>query len=157
MSLLAPAILQTRKVMAEMDSVKVVGVAEWPEPKNKKEVQAFLSFANFYQRFIQNFSHHAHLLFDLTEKDVAWSWRSLEQTAFSTLKYAVTSGPVLLFPDNNSPFQVKANSSDFTTGAVLSQQSLKNGKWHLVAFYSQSLNAVEHDYKIHNKEMLAIT
>ena len=33
---------------AEIDSVKVAGVVEWPEPKNKKEVQAFLGFTNFY-------------------------------------------------------------------------------------------------------------
>jgi len=42
----------------EMDPVKVAGVAEWPEPTNKREVQSFLSFANFYQWFIQDFSHH---------------------------------------------------------------------------------------------------
>ncbi|KAG6860171.1 hypothetical protein C0995_014822 [Termitomyces sp. Mi166 len=34
--------------MAEIDPVKVAGVAEWPEPKNKKEVQAFLGFTSFY-------------------------------------------------------------------------------------------------------------
>ncbi|KAG5727591.1 hypothetical protein E4T56_gene12326 [Termitomyces sp. T112] len=88
----------------EMDPVKVVGVAEWLELKNKKEVQAFLGFANFYWRFIQDFLHHAYPLFNLTGKDVTWSWGSLEQTAFSTLKHTVTSGPVLLFPNNNSPF-----------------------------------------------------
>ncbi|KAG5350338.1 hypothetical protein C0989_011516 [Termitomyces sp. Mn162] len=58
------------KRAAEMDPVKVAGVAEWPELKNK-EGQAFLSFVNFYQRFIQDFSHHAHPLFDLIGKDVA--------------------------------------------------------------------------------------
>ena len=41
-------------------------------------------------------------------------------------------------------------------GAVLSQQSLVDGKWYLVAFYSKFLFLVEYNYKIHNKEMLAI-
>ncbi|KAG5732601.1 hypothetical protein E4T56_gene16878 [Termitomyces sp. T112] len=141
---------------AEMDLVKVAGVAEWLEPKNKKEVQAFLGFANFYQGFIQDFLHHTHLLFDLTGKDVAWSWGPLEQVAFDTLKCTVTSGPVLLFLDDNSPFWVEANSSNFATGAVLSQQSPENGKWHPVAFYSKSLNAVEQNYEIHDKGMLDI-
>ncbi|KAG5717877.1 hypothetical protein E4T56_gene1449 [Termitomyces sp. T112] len=122
---------------AEMDPVKVAGIVEWPEPKKKKEVQAFLSFMNFYWRFIQNFSHHACLLFDLTGKDITW-------------------GPILLFPDDNSPFQVEANSSNFATRAVFSQQSLEDGKWHPVAFYSKSLNVVEQNYEIHDKEMLAI-
>ncbi|KAG5718239.1 hypothetical protein E4T56_gene1592 [Termitomyces sp. T112] len=65
------ALSQTREVAAEMDPVKVVGVVECPEPKNKKEVQAFLGFANFYRRFIQDFLHHACSLFDLTAKDTA--------------------------------------------------------------------------------------
>ena len=57
--------------MAEMDPMKVASVAEWPELKNKKEVQAFLGFTNFYQKFIQDFFLHALLLFDLTIKDSA--------------------------------------------------------------------------------------
>ena len=43
----------------EMDPVKVAGVAEWPEPMNKREVQSFLGFVNFYQRFVKDFLHHA--------------------------------------------------------------------------------------------------
>ncbi|KAG5725340.1 hypothetical protein E4T56_gene6725 [Termitomyces sp. T112] len=140
----------------EMDPVKVAGMAEWPEPKHKKEVQVFLGFVNFYWRFIQDFLHHAHLLFNLTGKDIVWSWQPLEQMAFDALKCTMTLGPILLFPDDNSPFQVEADSSDFATEAILSQQSLENGEWHSVTFYSKSLNAVEQIYKIYNKEMLAI-
>jgi len=42
-----------------MDPVKVAGVREWPTPVNKTDVQAFLGFVNFYQRFIQDFSAKA--------------------------------------------------------------------------------------------------
>ena len=68
----------------------------------------------------------------------------------------MTSQLVLISPDNSLPFCVEADSSDFVTGAVLSQQSKEDGKWHPIAFYSKSLNAVERNYKIHDKEMLAI-
>jgi hypothetical protein len=54
----------------EMDPVKIAGVADWPTPSNKKEVQSFVGFINFYRRFIPGFSHHARALFDLTMKDV---------------------------------------------------------------------------------------
>src|SRR5882762_11177990 len=37
----------------EMDPVKVAGVADWPTPENKKEVQSFLGFVNFYRRFVR--------------------------------------------------------------------------------------------------------
>ncbi|GLB45808.1 putative retrotransposable element tf2 155 kda protein type 1-like [Lyophyllum shimeji] len=139
-----------------MDPVKVAGVAEWPTPKNKKEVQSFLGFTNFYRRFIRDFSHHARPLFDLMAKDVAWTWGSAQQDAFDALKRAITSQSVLIFPDDDRPFRVKADSSDFATGAVLSQQSPEDEKWHPVAFYFKSLNAVERNYEIHDKEMLAI-
>ena len=42
------------------------------------------------------------------------------------------------------------------TRAVLSQESLEDDKWHPVAYYSKSLSAVEWNYKIHDKEMLAV-
>jgi len=42
-----------------MDPVKVAGVQEWPISENKTDVQVFLGFVNFYQRFIQDFSAKA--------------------------------------------------------------------------------------------------
>jgi hypothetical protein len=42
----------------EMDPVKIAGVAEWLTPSNKKEVQSFVGFVNFYRHFIPGFSHH---------------------------------------------------------------------------------------------------
>jgi len=76
--------------------------------------------------------------------------------AFEDLKTAVTTAPVLVSPQDSEPFWVEADSSDFATGAVLSQRSTTDGKWHLVAFYSKSLSSVEWNYEIHDKEMLAI-
>ena len=31
-----------------MDDTKITAVQDWPTPKNLKEVQSFLGFANFY-------------------------------------------------------------------------------------------------------------
>jgi hypothetical protein len=50
---------------------------------------------------------------------------------------------------------VEADSSDFATGAVLSQQT-EDDKWHPVVFLSKSLNAIKWNYEIHDKEMLTI-
>ena len=52
----------------EMDLVKVSGIANWPTPENKKDVQQFLGFTSFYQRFIWDFFDDAQPLFDLTGK-----------------------------------------------------------------------------------------
>ena len=89
---------------AEMDPVKVAGVAEWPKPTNKKQVQSFLGFTNFYRRFIRDFSHHTRPLFDPTGKDAPWVWGDMQQAAFDELKCAITSTPVLAFADDSQPF-----------------------------------------------------
>jgi len=69
---------------------------------------------------------------------------------------AVTTALILASPQDSEPFHIKADSSDFASGAILSQQLLGEEKWHLVAFYRKSLSPVERNYEIHNKEMLAI-
>jgi hypothetical protein len=40
----------------EMDPVKIAGVADWPTPSNKKEVQSFIGFVNFYRCFCKGTS-----------------------------------------------------------------------------------------------------
>ena len=89
----------------EMDPVKVSGVLEWPEPRNKREVQSFVGFVNFYRRFIKDFSHHTHALFDLTKKDVRWHWGKLEQASFNKLKelHLSLSSPMTPSPTTLKP------------------------------------------------------
>ena len=53
----------------QMDDEKVKAIKEWPEPKNLKEVQAFLGFANFYQRFIQGYSQICTSLTKMIKKE----------------------------------------------------------------------------------------
>jgi hypothetical protein len=134
-----------------MDPVKVAGVAAWSTPENKKDVQQFLSFTNFYRKFIRVFSDVARPLFNLTKKDVAWTWTVASAAAFQALKDAVTTEPVLVLPDESQLYRLEVDSSDRATRAVLSQQGM-DGKWRPV----ESLNNLQRNYVIHDKEMLAI-
>ena len=59
-----------------MDPTKVRGVTEWPTPTKVKEVQSFLGFVNFYQKFICDFSNVACPLYALTCKTQRWVWGS---------------------------------------------------------------------------------
>jgi len=68
----------------------------------------------------------------------------------------VTTALVLVSPQDSELFRIKADSSDFASRAVLSQQLPGEEKWHPVAFYSKSLSPVEWNYEIHDKEMLTI-
>jgi hypothetical protein len=86
---------------------------------------------------------------------MAWTWTVASAAAFQALKDAVTAEPVLVLPDESRPYRLEADSSDQANGAVLSQQGT-NGKWRPVAFYSKSLNDIQRNYMIHDKEMLVI-
>lgn len=77
--------LVIREGEVHMDPSKVEAVRTWPTPKSLQEVQGFLGFANFYRRFIKDFSKIARPLHDLTKKDIPWKWEDPQQTAFSTL------------------------------------------------------------------------
>ena len=96
--------------------------------ENKTDIQAFLGFVNFYWRFIRDFSAKAQPLFDLTHSEQVWTWSRKEQAAFEDLITAVTTALVLVSPQESDLFQIEADSSDFATGAVLSQQSTTDRK-----------------------------
>jgi hypothetical protein len=127
----------------EMDLVKITGVADWPTSSNNKEVQSFVSFVNFYRRFIPGFSHHVCALFDLTMKDVRFIWGLPQEDSFMKLKELVTLAPVLVLPNDDLPFRLEADGSGNATGVVLSQQQVDDNAWHPVAFLSKALNPVE--------------
>jgi len=56
----------------EMDLVKVAGIRDWPTPRNVTKVQWFVGFINFYQHFVQDFSHVAQPLHQPTNKGEEW-------------------------------------------------------------------------------------
>jgi hypothetical protein len=140
----------------EMDQVKIAGVADWPTPSNKKEVQSFVGFVNFYRHFIPGFSHHVRALFDLTMKDVRFIWGLPQEDSFMKLKELVTLAPVLVLPNDDLPSRLETDGSGIATGVVLSQQNVDDKVWHPVAFLSKALNPVEQNYEIHDTKILAI-
>jgi len=123
-----------------MDPVKVAGVHEWPIPENWTDMQAFIGFVNFYHRFIQDFLTIARPLFDLTCSDQAWNWGTKEWEAFECLKMAVTTALILASPQDLEPFCIEADSSDFTSGAVLSQQLPGDARYHPCAGRMEALS-----------------
>ena len=56
------------KEQVKMEQEKIKAVKEWKTPTKVKDMESFLGFANFYRRFIQNFSHITKLLNELKSK-----------------------------------------------------------------------------------------
>jgi len=139
----------------KMSNDKVQAVLSWKIPKSLTEVQSFLGFANFYRRFIQDYSKVAQPLTELTKKMEKWEWNDEVERAFEELKQRFTSAPILAHFDAQKPVIIETDASDFAIGAVLSQRD-NEGRLHPVAFHSRKFQPVEINYEVHDKELLAV-
>ncbi|KAK3508688.1 hypothetical protein QTP70_004202 [Hemibagrus guttatus] len=141
----------------QMDEGKITAVLDWPAPATVKELQRFLGFANFYRRFISNYSSIADPLTNLLRnKPKSLLWSPAAKGAFNTLKRAFTTAPLLIHSDPDKPFVVEVDASTTGVGAVLSQQQGNPSRLHPCAFFSHKLNPAERNYDIGNRELLAI-
>ena len=133
---------------------KVDKVWDWPVPKTSKEVHSFIGLASYYRRFIPNFAkwskplnalivppaHQAKVRhgemkkLELTE----FVWSKECQEGFDALKHALTTAPVLAYPDYTQPFILETDASLKGLGAVLSQKG-KDGEVHVITYASRSL------------------
>jgi len=139
----------------EMEEEKVEGVLSWPVPKTVRDVRKFLGLANYYRQFVRNFAAIAKPLNMLTRKEEKWKWGEPQQKAFKQMKEIFITRPLLVTPDLDKEFRVEANASNFATRGVLSIKC-EDGKWRPVAYISKSLNEIERNYEIHDKEILAV-
>ena len=78
------------KGQVKMEQEKIKAVKEWKTLTKIKDIESFLGFANFYRRFIQNFSHTAKPSNKLKGKK-EWEWKEEYQQAFNKLKDKITS------------------------------------------------------------------
>uniref|UniRef100_A0AAQ4PQG4 Gypsy retrotransposon integrase-like protein 1 n=1 Tax=Gasterosteus aculeatus aculeatus TaxID=481459 RepID=A0AAQ4PQG4_GASAC len=141
----------------QMDKDKIKAVVDWPGPQTVKELQRFLGFANFYRRFIRNFSSVAAPLTSLLKgSPKKLVWNEAAARAFRELKDRFTSAPVLKHPDPNLPFVVEVDTSETGVGGILSQRHGKPAKLHPCAFFSRKLTSAERNYDVGNRELLAV-
>ncbi|KAJ8456455.1 hypothetical protein ONZ45_g18712 [Pleurotus djamor] len=139
----------------KMDPRKIEVIQNWPEPRKVKEVQSFLGFANFYRRFIENYSDIVVPLTRLTRKNVAWVFSEDCRRAFKALKLAFTTAPILSHWIPDCPIVVETDASDYALGAIISIYA-PDGEIHPVAFHSRTFSGAELNYDVHDKELLAI-
>lgn len=139
----------------EMDPEKVKSITTWERPLCMKDLQRFLGFANFYRRFIKDFSKICRPLYDLLRKDKGWSWTEEHDQAYQHLKLAFTTAPVLAYFDYTKKTVLETDASDWASGGVLSQYD-DDGVLRPVAYFSAKHSAAECNYEIYDKELLAI-
>ena len=134
----------------QMDPAKVSAVAKWPTLDSRKKVQQFLGFANFYRRFIRNFSSVATPLHALTSSKVPFQWTP------QCLKERFTTAPILTVPDPYHQFVVEVDTANEGLGAILSQRPASNNKLHPCTYLSRKFSPPEWNYDVGNRELLAV-
>ena len=91
----------------------------------------------------------------MVKKDQKWNWMEKQEKAFRELKERFTKEPVLAAPDLDKKMRMEVDISDYAMRGVLSMEC-EDKLWRPVVFLSKSLNETKRNYKIHDKEMLAI-
>src|SRR5882724_6436283 len=138
-----------------MAPYKVQIIQDWPVPRKVKDIQSFLGFANFYRCFIYRYSEITVLLTRLTRKGTPWHFSDECHSAFEALKKAFTTAPVLTHWIPDTQITVETDASDYALAAVLSIMT-SDGDLHPIAFHSRTFSALELNYDVHDKELLAI-
>jgi len=103
----------------QVDPNKVDIIQRVPPPQKQRDVRSFLGLAEYYRRFIKDFSKLASPLFGLLAKDSEFIWSKSCQEALDILKDKVTTAPILRSPNWAFPFHIHADASHRAIGAVL--------------------------------------
>lgn len=132
----------------------VEAVKNFPMPKNEKEVQRFIGMASYFRKFINSFAKKAQPLYNLSKKNVKFEWTDECNKAFEELKVALTTAPVLVFPDFSRQFYISVDASNYAVGGYISNEPPPNDK--PIEYFSKSLNSAQRNYSTTHKELLAI-
>ncbi|PKU86669.1 RNA-directed DNA polymerase [Dendrobium catenatum] len=128
---------------------KISAITEWPVPTSITEVRSFHGLANYYRRFIKGFSS---LMSPITNclKSPSFTWAAAQQKSFDKIKLALSSAPVLAFPDFDKPFQVETDASAIGVGAVMTQ----DGK--PIEYFSEKLSTTRQKWSAYEQELYAV-
>jgi RNase H-like domain found in reverse transcriptase/Reverse transcriptase (RNA-dependent DNA polymerase) len=133
----------------------VKAIRQFPRPESIKSLQSFLGLANYYRKFIPNYSRIMVPLTDVLKsqsitRPVIWSCEM--EIAFETVKSKLSEEPCLQIADPNGDFEVTTDASEDAkaVGVVLTQDG------HPIAYELKKLDKHQLNYSVHDKEMCAI-
>lgn len=132
----------------------VTAVAEFPRPSDVGEVKRFVHLAGYYRKFIEAFGSIMAPMTRLLKKDQDWEWTEKQEFAFERVKAALTTKPLLVYPDFARPFRLVTDASKVGLGACLMQDQGRG--WQPIAYASKVNSSAEMNYSITELECLAV-
>ena len=146
--------VSAKGVSVNPDSTETI--QKWPCPKDTKQLESFLGYANYHRSHIKNFAQISSPLYQLvkTSKKSKFIWADEHQCAFENIKTEIINAVTLAYPNSEDTFILDTDASDHCIGAELSQ--VQNGHERLIGFASKVLTAEQRKYCTTRKELLAI-
>jgi len=133
----------------EVDKAKIDLIVYLPPPTCVKDVRSFLGYTGFYRRFIRDFGKIVKPLTNLLAKEVPFHFIEECLVAFTKLKEALTSAPVLHPPIWGEPFELIYGASNYAGWVVLGQHVDK--KPHVSYYAGHTLNDAQLNYTVTEK------
>ena len=139
-----------------MDPDKVEAIVKAPQPKTKKEVQAFIGMLAYVIKFIPNAAEVLRPLYDLIKKEAPEKVKTSEEiiSALVKVKKLVQESTYLAHFDPNKPIVLRCDASPVGVGGVLLH--IIDEEEVPIAYTSRTLSAAEKVYAEIDREALAI-
>lgn len=151
----ADHIQHLREVIQSLRATNLKLKRKWPTPENPTIVRAFLGLCSYYRRFIRCFAQMSQPLHALTQKGKLFAWTSVEQEVFDSLRHALTTAPILSYPDFSRRFLLFTEASNTAIGCVFSQINAAR-KESVFAYGSHILTPTEKRWSTYDRELWAI-
>ncbi|XP_044860997.1 uncharacterized protein LOC123363738 [Mauremys mutica] len=117
-------------------------ILDSPQPRNPRELRAFLGLTGFCRLWIPDYGGKARPLYESLTKEglLHWVWTKEMEKAFRELKEALVQPPALALPDSRKPFTLYVHERGGVAAGVLCQRS--GPTWRPIGYYSKVLDPV---------------
>jgi transposase InsO family protein len=139
---------------------KLIKIQELPRPRTGKQLASFLGMITFIRQHVRHFADLTAEFESIkrTQSDIDWTPARLH--SFNLIRHAITTAPILLFPDFNKTFYLATDASCVGIGGVLYQPSESDHEditnKNVVSICSKKLNPSQQRYSTYKKELYAI-
>lgn len=123
-------------------SVTLKGIhceAQWPVPRNRKDVETFLGYMNYHREHIKDYAALASPLYDLKKSKSTFVWGEAQDHTSQSLRQAMSQPGVLAFPKSHDLFTLDADVGSFigckiVTGSEWKRSTYKLCKQNLIIY-----------------------
>jgi len=131
-------------------------LANFRQPRTKKELRSFLGTASYYRQFIPGFAAWSSALTPATslKSPLRVCWSEEMTSAFSKLKTSLCDSCVLVIPSSEDVFVLHTDASGRGIGACL--HVVRKDRELPAGFFSRQLRGAEKNYSVTELESLAI-